>query len=229
MQAQSLHDDLDKDIIMAVEQHVTDLPPVASAQLSDIVMAVQGFINPMSIGISVQETWQQVYNLFQSQTVLYNAGNPNGAVAGMTYQFCWDTTDSILYICTVTGNAASAVWTAVGTTNPVSFGWANANFSPVQMLTNHGYLQTFGALTTFKLPTVSAFGDKISVIGSGAGGWTITQAASQSVRIGTSASTIGVAGSVSSTNQYDAIELICINANFGWQVNSAPQGNITLV
>lgn len=50
------------------------------------------------------------------------AGSPNGSVAGTagsagigadTY---WDNVNNILYVCTVTGNAATAVWTAVNAT-----------------------------------------------------------------------------------------------------------------
>src|SRR5690242_1893061 len=96
---------------MATEQMFTSLPTVSTANMSDIICAVQGFVNPSNPGLSVQETLQQVYNLFQSNIILFNAGNPNGAVAGSTYQFCWDTTNSILYICTATGTSSTATWT----------------------------------------------------------------------------------------------------------------------
>ena len=47
------------------------------------------------------------------------SGSPNGAVAGtqgsasVLPDFYWDFTNAILYVCTTTGNAAAAVWTAV--------------------------------------------------------------------------------------------------------------------
>lgn len=53
-----------------------------------------------------------------------NAGNPNGSVAGNANvngasDFCWDTTNSLLYVCTTTGDAAGAVWTVtIGQTLP---------------------------------------------------------------------------------------------------------------
>lgn len=87
----------------------TDLPAALSANLTDIICAVQGF----PPGTSVQQTLQQVINLGLTQIVLNNAGNPNGAVAGTRYQLLWDTTDTILYVCTTSGNAATAVWTPV--------------------------------------------------------------------------------------------------------------------
>lgn len=86
---------------------ITVLPPVTNATLSDIIYAVQG-------GVSSQETLQQVQQLMLAQTILNNAGNPNGAVAGNVYQFCYDTTNSKLYICTTSGSSSTAVWTLQG-------------------------------------------------------------------------------------------------------------------
>lgn len=90
---------------------ITQLPTVTNALLSDIIYAVQGYISPTNPGTSSQETLQQVFNLMLANTILNNAGNPNGVVAGQTYQFCVDTTNSNLYICTTSGSASSAVWT----------------------------------------------------------------------------------------------------------------------
>jgi hypothetical protein len=42
-----------------------------------------------------------------------NAGSPVGTLAGVAYNFCWDTTDSALYICTVTGAVGVATWVLV--------------------------------------------------------------------------------------------------------------------
>ncbi|HEY2811775.1 MAG TPA: hypothetical protein VGJ00_10365 [Rhabdochlamydiaceae bacterium] len=98
---------------MATEEMFTSLPSVSNAMMSDIICAVQGYVSPSNLGLSVQETLQQVYNLFQSNIILFYPGNPNGNVAGTTYQFCWDTVDMVLYICTTTGTASTAVWTAV--------------------------------------------------------------------------------------------------------------------
>lgn len=98
---------------MTIQEKFPQLPTVSSAVMSDIICAVQGYVSPSNIGVSVQETLQQVYNLFQANIILFYAGNPNGNVAGTTYQFCWDTVNSILYLCTTSGTASTAVWTAV--------------------------------------------------------------------------------------------------------------------
>ncbi len=46
------------------------------------------------------------------------AGNPNGNIGGGLNYLCYDTTDSVLYICTTAGSAngtpaPQAVWTSV--------------------------------------------------------------------------------------------------------------------
>lgn len=102
---------------MSTEKRFTELPTVTSAQLTDVICAVQGYVSPSNLGLTVQETLQQVYNLFQANIVLFNAGNPNGTIAGTTYKFCWDTTNLDLYICTASGTAATAVWTKVDDAN----------------------------------------------------------------------------------------------------------------
>lgn len=116
---------------MATEEMFTSLPGVSSAMMTDIICAVQGYTSPSNLGLSVQETLQQVYNLFQANIILFNAGNPNGVVAGTTFQFCWDTTNKILYICTTSGTASTAVWTAVssgsGIISPANGGTGVAN------------------------------------------------------------------------------------------------------
>lgn len=84
----------------------TELPVVDTAMLSDIICAVQG-------NVSSQETLQKVFNLMLANTVLHFAGNPNGNVAGVVYQFCWDTSGSDLYVCSTTGTALTAVWSLV--------------------------------------------------------------------------------------------------------------------
>lgn len=95
-------------------EKVTQLPSVVSAALTDIYYAVQA-------GLSVQETGSQIFDLMLTNVVLNNAGNPNGLVAGTKYQLLWDTTNNVLYVCTTSGSASTAVWTLGGSvTFPIS-------------------------------------------------------------------------------------------------------------
>lgn len=96
---------------MSIEEMFTSLPTVSNSMMSDIICAVQGYSSPSSLGLSTQQTLQQVYTLFQSNVILFNSGNPNGVVAGTTFQFLWDTAESILWICTTSGTTSTAVWT----------------------------------------------------------------------------------------------------------------------
>lgn len=339
----------------------TQLPGVANSTLSDIICAVQA-------GVSSQETLQQVFSLMLSNTILHHAGNPNGLVAGNVYQLLWDTTNNVLYVCTVSGNAVTAVWTLGGSvTFPISLAnggtgasliasaggivwcdansmeilagvaaanrallsgnlatpaWSTATYPPTTtinqilfssaantitglatansatlvtsstgvpaftasmtngqiligstgatpvlanlsagpgisiasgagsitisgtgsgigwtevtgttqaMVADNGYVANNAALVTLTLPATAAFGTAISVIGKGAGGWRIAQNSGQSVRVGSSTSTVGVGGNISSTTSSDAITLICTTANTVWTTDGGVQGNLTIV
>lgn len=275
----------------------SQLPTVPSSAMGDVIAAVQS-------GTSVQETLQQVFNLYLSNTISHYNGNPNGFVAGVVYQLCWDTNNLIMYVCTTSGNAATAIWTAIsasasgiilpangGTgvasptahTIPIAQGSSNFNFlglsngqlligstgadpvpanliagtnititngsgsitisaaglggfswnvvtgSSQSMISNNGYIANNAGLVTLTLPATSAVGDEIDIIGKGAGGWLIAQRAGQSIVFGTSTTTVGVGGSLSSTQSSDSFYMICTVANVEWRVAVAPQGNITVV
>lgn len=87
-------------------ENFTQLPSVSTALSTDIIAAVQG-------GVTVQETLQQVLNLAMTFDTLFFAGDPNGNLGGQTYQRCWDTTNNVLWICTLTGSSTTAIWQTV--------------------------------------------------------------------------------------------------------------------
>ena len=87
-------------------EKVSQLPMVAFATPSDVIYAIQG-------GISSQETLQQVFNLVSNTIVGNFSGNPNGNLAGSTYNLAWDTTDSMLWVCITSGSISTAVWVPV--------------------------------------------------------------------------------------------------------------------
>ncbi len=104
--------------------------------------------------------------------------------------------------------------------------WNSASSTPVTAVVQNGYIITDASTVTVNLPATMAIGDRISVVGQGAGGWIIQANTGQTIHIGNLASTSS--GTVSSTNQYDSINLICIVANTTWSCVGGPQGNITL-
>lgn len=104
----------------------------------------------------------------------------------------------------------------------ISYGfvWTREAAAAVALVSNQGFTNTNAGLTTFTLPAASNVGDIIMIAGEGAGGWTIAQNALQNIQIGNISSAIGVGGSVSSTNRYDSITLVCRVANTTWHCMS---------
>ncbi len=102
-------------------ERLLQLPDAANADVTDVIYAVKGsnFLDPTS-GTSVQETLQQVCDLAIQLTILHYGDNPNGHVAGTTYQLCYDYVHFIMYVCTHTGNATSAVWTEISSSSPIT-------------------------------------------------------------------------------------------------------------
>ncbi len=97
------------------------------------------------------------------------------------------------------------------------------------MAANNGYVANNAGLVTLTLPATAAFGTNISVVGQGGGGWTIHQNAGQYIIVGSSSTTLGAGGSVSSTNQFDSINLVCTQANLIWTTRGGVQGALTIV
>jgi hypothetical protein len=94
---------------------------------------------------------------------------------------------------------------------------------------NKGYIPTDASTrVVFTLPSSAAQGSVVRVVGSGAAGWQIAQAASQLINFGTVVTTTGTGGSLASTDDKDCVELVCIVVNTTWVVVSAV-GNITYV
>jgi len=176
----------------------TQLPTISNASNSDIIALVQS-------GVSSQGTLDQVSILMRNNIILHNAGNPNGQVAGSIYQLCWDTTSSAMYVCSTSGTALTAVWKLI--VSGSGFIWRTVNSTSQTVVVDYGYIANSASLVTFTLPTTSVVGDAFSIIGKGAGGWSIVYGTSQYITIGSSTSTV-TSGSVSSTNRYDSLTLI---------------------
>jgi len=108
------------------------------------------------------------------------------------------------------------------------FSWNNVTGTSATMISDNGYICTGGSLATLALPATSAFGDELSILAYGAGGWKISQGAGQQIKVGASISTLGATGFIASTSTGDAINLVCVVANTIWMNNAAPEGNLTI-
>jgi hypothetical protein len=125
----------------------------------------------------------------------------------------------------ITNSAGSLTIAGTGS----GIGWTEVSGTSQAMVADSGYVANNAGLVTFTLPATAAFGTAITIIGKGAGGWAIAQNAGQNIQVGNTSTTVGVGGSLASTNRYDAIDLICTTANTTWTCPGAPQGIITIV
>lgn len=82
----------------------------------------------------------------------------------------------------------------------------------------------------YTIPSFCAAGNMFRISGLGSQGWRINQNAGQTIRVGNSVTTSGVGGYISSTNQYDSIELVCIVADTQFSICGQPQSSgLTIV
>ena len=160
---------------MATEEMFTSLPTVSSATMSDIICAVQGYLNPSNLGISVQETLGQVFNLFQSNIVLFYDGDPNGNVAGTTYQFCWDAINNTLYICVLSGPASTAVWVRADINDGYTTTVTGGTTTTLSILSTYWQFFTGTMTQTVIMPVTSTLAAGMS--------WTIVNDSTQNVTI----------------------------------------------
>ena len=114
----------------------------------------------------------------------------------------------------------------IATTNGVA--WTEVTGASQAMAVDSGYIANNAGLVTLTLPATAVVGDRIRIAGKGAGGWRCGQNAGQTINFGNTATTAGVAGYIDSTNQYDALELLCITANTTWVALSSV-GNLNVV
>jgi len=106
--------------------------------------------------------------------------------------------------------------------------WNNVTGTSQAISVNNGYIISNAGSTTLSLPATSAIGDVIAVQGNGGTLWTITQGSGQIIRTNAGDTTTGTSGSMSSTQPFDVVYLICTVANTTW-VYTGGFGNYNLV
>ncbi len=163
--------------------------------------------------------YDQAAEIAEDQVVLINQGTIS---AGLAYQ---ETAPGPFTIGT-----SPITFALMNSGSSTNFTWITVTGSSQQMASNNGYAANNAGVVTLTLPTTSVPGDLLEIAGLGAGGWSIAQTAGQQVHVGSVASTLGVGGSVASTNQFDSIRLRCVVASTIWTVVGAPQSaGLTIV
>ena len=94
---------------------------------------------------------------------------------------------------------------------------------------NTGTIANKAGTLAMALPAASAVGDIIAITGiNTATGWQITQAAGQQIFFGTSSTTLGATGTLTSAAIRDSLTMVCVVANTTWNVINSI-GNISVV
>lgn len=109
---------------------------------------------------------------------------------------------------------------------PAVFPYTDVTGTTQAMAINNGYVADNALGVTLTLPVTSPVGSRLEIVGSPTtGNWTIAQNAGQNIQVGIANSTVGVGGSVSSSNPSDSVVLICTVANTTWSVLGGPQSS----
>ena len=94
--------------------------------------------------------------------------------------------------------------------------WTAASSTPITAAINTGYYITDASQVTITLPATAAAGSIVAIVGNGAGGWILQPGSGQTIKLlNGSAST-----SITSAEQYDCIEVLCVVANTTWVTRS---------
>jgi hypothetical protein len=145
-------------------------------------------------------------------------GDSGGALTGAAFTLAGGTgisTSGAGSTITITNTATALAWSVI-----------TANQSAV---VNNGYIANKAGTLVLTLPTTAAAGTLIEVTGMNTAlGWQIAQNANQIIHIGTSNTTTGVTGTLTSSATRDSVKLVCVVANLEWNVTSVV-GNITVV
>lgn len=104
--------------------------------------------------------------------------------------------------------------------------WTDVTGTSQAMSANNGYTANSLSLVTLTLPSTCPYGKVFRVVGKGIGGWKIAQNAGQTIHYGNVNTTTGVSGFISSSDQYDCVELLCTVANTAFTVINGPQGDL---
>jgi hypothetical protein len=89
------------------------------------------------------------------------------------------------------------------------FTWTDVTGATQTISVENGYICDRGGGVTFTLPATASVGNEFAIAGK-LGLWTIAQNANQQMLLGSSSSTVGVAGSFTATNVGDCIQFVCI-------------------
>ena len=113
----------------------------------------------------------------------------------------------------------------ISSTGVGSLVWNDVPGTTQAAAVNNGYIISNAGQTTVTLPATAAEGSVFAIAGKGAAGWILQMNTGQTCHFGNSATTS--AGTLTSTNQWDSVSIVCVTANTTFAVIAA-QGNLTV-
>lgn len=124
---------------------------------------------------------------------------------------------------TTSGSGSTITITTSG-----GFTWTDITGATQTLAVANGYVTNRAGGVTYTLPSTATEGDIIEVAGK-SGAWIIAQNANQQINVGSASSTVGVGGSVASSNAGDCIRLLCTTSGSStvWRALSFV-GNLTV-
>lgn len=122
----------------------------------------------------------------------------------------------------VTNGAGSIT---IASTGVGSLVWNDVSGTSQAAVVNNGYIISNASQTTVTIPSTAAEGSVFAVQGKGAGGWILRMNTGQTCHFGNTATSS--AGSLTNTNQWDSVTIVCVTANTTFAVTSAI-GNLTV-
>lgn len=204
--------------------------PITSNTGTDLMYFGQ---SPYGVGNDAAMTYTNFSAQFALSTAIINPAHGgtgiNNGTSTITIGGNYAMSGAFTFTGTLTGNTAVTFPTSgtLATTSQI-VSWNDVASTPQALSVNQGYVTDNGAsLVTYTLPSTAALGTIIEISGKSSGGWTITYGTGQIIHIGNSTTTI-TTGSLSSTNQWDYVKLLCVTANTTWNVIGGV-GNFTIV
>ena len=165
--------------------------------------------------------------------VLYATSGLVGSTAALTDgQMLIGNTGNPPSVGTISAAAGSGITVTAGAgtlalASTAPFTWTQVNADGALVI-NQGTVNIKAGLLTMSLPVTSAINTVIKLVGVGAGGWIITQAANKQILVGNTNTTLGAGGTLASTNKGDCVSIVCTTADLVWRVYSMV-GNLTVV
>ncbi len=89
----------------------------------------------------------------------------------------------------------------------------------------NGYIIGNSSQTTITLPATAAVGSIVAVQGMGAAGWILAANTGQTIQDGATVTSSG--GSLTSANQWDTVQVVCVVADTTWSVSFVLSSGLT--